>query len=59
MIFLGIFLNGLLSVLTFNSFDFHLMLGKVDESEKSSRYHKSTIRKQFFYYFIIIAIHLM
>ena len=54
----GILFNSLSSVLTFNNFDFDLILGKVDKSD-IDRYHRTTFWKQVIYNIIIVMVHLM
>ena len=49
----GNILNGLMSVLTFNSFNFSFMLGQVSKVD-----HKSTFWKQMVYNFIIFGVNL-
>ena len=55
---LGIILNSLLAVLTFNSFDFYLMLGKSDRDEKE-RLHTSTFWRQFVYNINILVTYIL
>ena len=57
-LFLGILLNSLLGVLTFNSFDFYLMLGKVD-GNKTERFHQSKFWKQIVYNINIVVLYLV
>ena len=57
--FSGILLNSLLSLITFNSYDFWSMFGKVDETLKYRRWHRSTFWKQLTYNTIIFAVHIM
>ena len=47
-----------MSILSFNHFDFGLMLGKVKEDEKQPRMHKSKFWRQFVYNFVIVAVNL-
>ena len=54
----GILLNGLMSILSFNHFDFALMFGKVEEEKKQSRLHKSKFWRQCVYNVIIILTNL-
>ena len=49
----GILLNSLMSILSFNHFDFALMFGKVVEEKKQSRLHKSKFLRQCVYNVII------
>ena len=58
LLFLGILLNSLMSILSFNHFDFSLMLKKVDENNKQGRMHKSKFRRQCVYNIIITAVYL-
>ena len=46
---IGIFLNSLMSVLSFNNFDFSLMLGKIDEKKNQNRMHQSKFWRQCVY----------
>ena len=55
-LFLGTLLNSLLGVLTFNSFDFYLMLGKVD-GNKTERFHQSKFWKQIVYNINIVLVY--
>ena len=57
-IFTGILLNSLMSVLSFNNFDFALMFGKVKEEERQNRLHKSKFWRQVVYNVIIIVTNL-
>ena len=57
--FLGIILNSVLSILTFNSFDLYLKLGKVDDANKKERYHQTKIWKQIVYNINIIVVYLV
>ena len=47
-----------MSILSFNHFDFGLMLGKVPEDEKQDRRHRSKFWRQFVYNFVIVAVNL-
>ena len=53
--FEGIFLNSLMTILSFNHFDFALMFGKVKEEEKQGRRHKSKFWRQCAYNGVITA----
>ena len=44
-----------MSILSFNHFDFSLMLEKVDKEKMEGRMHKSKFRRQCVYNFIILA----
>ena len=55
---LGILLNSLLGVLSFNSFDFYSMLGKVDGNEKE-RFHQTKFWKQIVYNIKIVMVYLV
>ena len=54
----GILLNSLMSILSFNHFDFALMFGKVEEEKKQSRLHKSKFWRQCVYNAIIVLTNL-
>ena len=54
----GILLNSLMSILSFNHFDFALMFGKVAEAEKQGRMHRSKFWRQFVYNVIIVVTNL-
>ena len=54
----GILLNSLMSILSFNHFDFGLMFGKVEEGEKQRRFHKSKFWRQCVYNVLIIVTNL-
>ena len=56
--FQGILLNSLSSVLSFNNFDFYLLLGKVEKKEIKERMHQSTFCKQIVYNIIILAVNI-
>ena len=47
-----------MSILSFNHFDFALMLGKVKEGEKQGRMHKSKFWRQCVYNVIIVLTNL-
>ena len=55
---LGILLNSVQSILTFNSFDLYLKLGKVDGNKKE-RYHQTKFWKQIVYNINIIVVYLV
>lgn len=57
-LFIGLLLNSVMSVLSFNNFDFPLMFGKVDEEKKQERMHRSKFWRQFVYNFMIICTNL-
>ena len=57
MIFPGIFLNSVLGVLSFNSFDFYVMLGKTEEA--GDRLHSSKFWKQVVYNVNILVVYLV
>ena len=58
-LFTGILLNSLMSILSFNHFDFSLMLGKVKDGEKKQRrLHKSKFWRQCVYNVIIVLTNL-
>ena len=43
------FLNSVLGVLSFNSFDFYVKLGKIEENNKKERLHSSKFWNQIVY----------
>ena len=47
-----------MSILSFNHFDFSLMLGKVEKEKKDERMHKSRFWRQIIYNFIVLAAYL-
>ena len=47
-----------MSILSFNHFDFSLMLGKVEKEKKDERMHKSKFWRQIIYNIIILAAYL-
>ena len=47
-----------MSILSFNHFDFTLMLGKVKEEDKQGRMHKSKFWRQIVYNVIIVVTNL-
>ena len=47
-----------MSILSFNHFDFSLMLNKVEDEKKQERMHKSKFWIQFIYNIIIFATYL-
>ena len=51
-------LNSCLGVLTFNSFDFYLILGKIDGNKKE-RLHTSTFWRQFVYNINILVTYIL
>ena len=53
---LGILLNSLLGVLTFNSIDFYSKLGKFD-GNKTERFHKTKFWKQIVYNINIVLLY--
>ena len=55
----GILLNSILSVLSFNNFDFFVMFWKVKKEEEHKRWHQPTFWKQLTYNFLIIMINLV
>ena len=57
-LFSGILLNSLMSILSFNHFDFALMFGKVLEGDKQGRMHKSKFWRQIVYNIIIVVTNL-
>ena len=54
----GILLNSLMSILSFNHFDFALMFRKVEEGNKQGRMHKSKFWRQIVYNVIIVVTNL-
>ena len=58
LIFKGILLNSLMTILSFNHFDFALMFGKVKEEEKQARRHRSKFWRQCAYNGIIMVTNL-
>ena len=58
IIFLGILLNSLMTILSFNHFDFSLMLGKVKDEDKQGRRHRSKFWRQCAYNGVITATNL-
>ena len=57
LIFTGIFLNSVLGVLSFNSIDFYVMLGKIDDT--GDRLHPSKFWKQVVYNVNILVTYLV
>ena len=57
IIFPGIFLNSVLGVLSFNSFDFYVMLGKT--ADAGDRLHSSKFWKQVVYNVNILVTYLV
>ena len=57
-LFLGILLNSLLGVLTFNSIDFYSKLGKL-EGDKTERFHQTKFWKQIVYNINIVVVYLV
>ena len=51
-------LNSLMTILSFNHFDFGLMFGKVKEEDKQARMHLSKFLRQCAYNVVIVAVHL-
>ena len=47
-----------MSILSFNHFDFSLMLDKVEEEKKQGRMHKSKFWRQLIYNIIILVVYL-
>ena len=56
--FSGILLNSLMSILSFNYFDFALMFGKVEDKDKQGRMHKSKFWRQIVNNVIIVVTNL-
>ena len=54
----GIVLNSLMSILSFNQWDFSLKLGKISEYDKQARMHRSKFWRQCVYNFVIMGINL-
>ena len=47
-----------MSILSFNHFDFGLMLGNVEEKDKQARIHRSKFWRQCVYNFVIVEVNL-
>ena len=47
-----------MSILSFNHFDFSLMLDKIEEEKKQGRMHKSKFWRQCAYNIIILAVYI-
>ena len=58
MYYLGILLNSLMTILSFNHFDFALMFGNVQEEDKQARRHRSKFWRQCAYNGVITATNL-
>merc|ERR1712179_355433 len=55
---IGILLNSLMTILSFNHFDFGLMFGNVREEDRQARMHRSKFWRQFAYNCVIVAVNL-
>ena len=51
---LGILLNSMLSVISYNNFDLYSMFGIATKTQKEERMHVSTIKKQITYNMILL-----
>ena len=51
-------LNSLMSILSFNHFDFALIFGKVEEGDKQGRMHRSKFWRQLVFNVIIVVTNL-
>ena len=51
-------MNSLMSILSFNHFDFSLMLKKVEQEQEEDRMHKSKFWRQLIYNLIIFVVYL-
>ena len=55
---IGILLNSILSVLSFNNFDFFVIFGKVKKEKEYKRWHQPSFWKQLTYNLLIIIVNL-